>query len=170
MMGVASASLLGVTGVVYYIIVYLLTNLAAFGVVIVASRTLGSEEIEAYSGLSRRNPALALLMLIAFLSLAGIPPMGGFFAKIVVFAAAVQADMIWLAFVGVLNAIVGLYYYLIVLKYVYLYRSPDEDKLVLLPVGHAVALVVCILGILILGLVMSPWYDIANAAASAILF
>ena len=94
----------------------MVTNLAAFGVVMIASQTLGSDEIADYAGLSLRSPALALVMLVAFLSLAGVPPLGGFIAKVLVFAAAVQADMVWLAVVGVLNAIIGIYYYLIVLK------------------------------------------------------
>jgi NADH-quinone oxidoreductase subunit N len=71
---------------------------------------------------------LALAMTIAFLSLAGIPPAAGFFGKFFLFNAAVEANLVWLAIVGVLNAIVGLYYYLVVIKVMYVDRSPDEDK------------------------------------------
>ena len=165
LIGVASASTLGVTSVVYYIIVYLLTNLAAFGIVIIASKTLGSDELEAYNGLSRRNPALAVLMLVAFLSLAGIPPMGGFIAKVLVFAAAVQADLVWLAFVGVINAIIGLYYYLIVLKRVYLYRSEGDEEPMKLPTTQTAALAVLIIGILAMGVIVAPWFQLTSSSA-----
>ena len=74
----------------YYLIAYLVTNLAAFGIVTVVGRATGSDEISAYAGLSRRSPALALALLVALLSLGGIPPFAGFFGKLLVFGAAVQ--------------------------------------------------------------------------------
>ena len=85
MMGVAAGTEFGVNAMLYYLITYLLTNLAAFGFVTVYSETSGSDEIESYAGLSRRSPALAFGMLFTFLSLGGIPPLGGFFAKMLVF-------------------------------------------------------------------------------------
>ncbi len=121
-------SIWGLTSVVYYLIAYLVTNLAAFGVVAAYGRVVGSDDVTAYYGMSRRAPGLALIMLVAFLSLAGMPPLAGFFGKFLVFLAAVNAGMIPLAVIGVLNSIIGLYYYLTILKYVYLYRSEDEDK------------------------------------------
>jgi len=168
LMGVAAASALGVTSITYYVIVYLVTNLAAFGIVVIFWRAVGSDQISAYDGLSRRSPFLALAMLVAFLSLAGVPPLGGFIAKILVFAAAVEADLIWLAVIGVLNAIIGLYYYLIVLKHVYLFRSDDEDKKIAIARPHAVALGICIVGIIVLGVVLTPWFEWSQAAAAAI--
>jgi NADH-quinone oxidoreductase subunit N len=168
LMGVAAASKLGVASITYYVIVYLVTNLAAFGIAVIFWRAVGSDQISAYDGLSRRSPFLALAMLVAFLSLAGVPPLGGFIAKILVFAAAVEADLVWLAVVGVLNAIIGLYYYLIVLKHVYLYRSEDEDKPLPIARPHAVALAVCIVGIIVLGIVLQPWYAWTQLAAGAI--
>jgi NADH-quinone oxidoreductase subunit N len=128
LIGVVALSQLGLTSVVFYLIAYLITNLAAFGIVMIFSQVVGSDEVLAYSGLSRRKPWLALAMMVAFLSLAGMPPLAGFIAKVFVFAAAVKVGLVWLAFVGVLNSIIGLYYYLTVLKYVYLYRSDDEEK------------------------------------------
>ena len=90
LIGVAVASQLGVSSVTYYMIAYLATNLAAFGMVGIYGRIVGSDEISAYAGLSRRSPGLALAMMVAFLSLAGMPPFGGFIAKVFVFAAAVR--------------------------------------------------------------------------------
>lgn len=167
LLGVAAASELGVLSVVYYFMVYTVTTLAAFGVVIIVWHTVGSDEIADYSGLSRRSPMLALALLLAFLSLAGVPPLGGFIAKILVFAAAVEAGLVWLAVVGVLNAIVGLYYYLIVLKVVYLYPAKEEKAIpVMRP--HAIALIVSVLMVLVLGIVLAPWYEWAAASAASL--
>jgi len=104
-------------------------------------------------------------MLVAFLSLAGMPPLAGFFAKFYVFAAAVKADMIWLAFVGVLNAIVGLYYYLVVLKVVYVSPAPDGAGSIDIPAICKLALVVLTLGIILIGTASSPWFNWAMKAA-----
>jgi NADH-quinone oxidoreductase subunit N len=168
LLGVVAASELGVVSVVYYFLAYVVTNMAAFGVVMVVSNTLGSDEIADYAGLSRRSPGLAIVLLIAFLSLAGIPPLGGFIAKILVFAAAVEADLIWLAIVGVLNAIVGLYYYFIVLKVVYLYRSDDEKKPIPVSRMQMGALISTVVLIILLGTVFAPWYEWALASAASL--
>lgn len=168
LLGVAAASELGVVSVVYYFLVYVVTNLAAFGVVIVVYHAIGSDKIADYAGMSRRSPGLAAVMLVAFLSLAGVPPLGGFMAKILVFAAAVEAGLIWLAVIGVLNAIVGLYYYLIVLKVVYLYPSDDAKKALPIAGPQRLALGVSIIAIILLGTVFAPWYDWALASAAAL--
>jgi NADH-quinone oxidoreductase subunit N len=144
------------------------TNLAAFGIVMTFSHVVGSDEIQAYSGLSRRKPWLALAMLVAFLSLAGMPPLAGFVAKVFVFAAAVKTGLVWLAFVGVLNSIVGLYYYLTVLKYVYLYRSDNEDQPLPISKAYSIALTILILGIILIGTIFGPWFNISTQIASAL--
>ncbi|HEX9597194.1 MAG TPA: NADH-quinone oxidoreductase subunit N [Anaerolineales bacterium] len=167
LLGVAAASELGVISVVYYFLVYTVTQMAAFGVVIIAWHKLGSDEIEDYAGLSRRSPMLALALLLAFLSLAGVPPLGGFIAKILVFAAAIDAGLVWLAFLGVLNSIVGLYYYLIVLKVVYL-SPPKDEQPVVMARPHAAALLVSVLLVLLFGIVLAPWYEWAAASAAAL--
>ncbi len=155
------------TSVVYYLIGYLVTNLAAFGVVAAFSRVVGSDDVTAYYGMSRRAPGLALIMMVAFLSLAGMPPLAGFFGKFLVFLAAINANLIALAVIGVLNSIVGLYYYLTVLKYVYLYRSEDEDKPIPLTRSYTFALVLLVVAIVMIGTLISPWYNWANTAAMA---
>jgi NADH-quinone oxidoreductase subunit N len=127
MIGIAALSMFGISSVVFYLIVYIVTNLAAFGVVAAFGRISGSDEIADYAAMSRRAPGLSLAMMVALLSLAGMPPLGGFVAKVFVFAAAVNTNLLWLAVIGVLNSIVGLYYYLIVLKVIYL-PLEDEDK------------------------------------------
>jgi NADH-quinone oxidoreductase subunit N len=171
MIGVVAFSQFGMASVTFYLIAYILTNLLAFGTVAIIGRVTGSDEFPAYYGLSRRNSTLALAMLVAFLSLSGMPPFAGFVAKFFVFAAAVRSGWVWLAIVGVLNSIFGLYYYLNVLKYVYLYRMPneDEDKQPV-PVSRpvAIALIVLVVGILVLGTVFGPWFGLATNAAAAL--
>lgn len=167
LIGVVAVSPFGIASTVFYLFAYLVTNLAAFGIVMIFWRSAGSDEIAAYAGLSRRAPGLALAALIAFLSLAGMPPLGGFVAKVWVFAAAVQAGMVWLAVVGVLNAIIGLYYYLIVLKVIYLYRSEHEDQPVYLSRPATLALAVLTIGIVLIGTLFAPWYSWSVSAASA---
>ncbi len=168
LIGVAANSILGTAGVTLYLIAYLVTNLAAFGIVTIFWRKTGTDEIQDYAALSRRSPYLALAMLIAFLSLAGMPPFGGFIAKVVVFAAAVKADMVWLAVVGVLNSIVGLYYYLIVLKVVYLYRSEDEDQPVTLTRPYLIALTILSFGIVLIGAFFAPWFNWSTQVAGVL--
>jgi NADH-quinone oxidoreductase subunit N len=97
-----------------------------------------------------------------------MPPFGGFVGKFFVFAAAIQSGWVWLAVVGILNSIVGLYYYLIILKYIYLYRlvDQDEDKHPV-PISRSVtiALVVLVIGVLLLGTLFGPWFGFASHAA-----
>jgi NADH-quinone oxidoreductase subunit N len=166
LIGVVVVSPFGIAAVVFYLIAYVVTNLAAFGVVSTFWRTSGSDEIADYAALSRRAPGLALVMMVAFLSLAGMPPLGGFVAKVFVFAAAVKSNFVWLAVIGVLNSIVGLYYYLIVLKVMYLYRSEDENIPVPISRPYGLALTVLVIGIILLGTLFAPWFDWASSAAT----
>jgi NADH-quinone oxidoreductase subunit N len=167
LIGVVALSQLGAASVVFYLIVYLITNLAAFGIVATFWKVVGSDDIAAYAGLSRRAPWIALAMLVAFLSLAGMPPFGGFVAKVFVFAAAVEADYIWLAMIGVLNSIIGLYYYLTVLKVVYLYRSENDDKPIPISRPYGIALVVLTISIILLGTLFGPWFNWTTKVVSA---
>ena len=168
LIGVAALSELGITSVVFYLAVYVVTNLAAFGGVAAFWRISGSDQISDYAALSRRSPKLALIMLVTFLSLAGMPPLGGFVAKFFVFAAAVNAGLVWLAIIGVLNAIVGLYYYLVVLKVVYLFRSEDEDKPIPMTRPYTMALTILVIGIILLGTLFGPWAEWSARAAAAL--
>jgi NADH-quinone oxidoreductase subunit N len=169
LIGVAAGSQLGTLGAVYYLMAYLVTNMAAFGIVTMVSRTIGSDDISAYAGLSRRSPRLALALLVALLSLGGIPPFAGFFGKLLVFGAAVQANMVWLAILGVLNSIVALYYYLNILKVVYLYHSEDENRPIVINRYWIFGLSICVFGILLLGVWFGPWYAWSSSAAISLI-
>ena len=159
LIGLVALSSFGAASLIFYVIGYVVTNIAAFAVVVLFARSAGSDEISDYAGLSRRSPGLALVLLVALLSLGGMPPLAGFVAKFYVFAAAVESGWIWLAFVGVLNAIIGLYYYMTVLKVVYLYRSEDEDKPITIPRSFAVVLVICVAAIIAIGTLSAPWLN-----------
>lgn len=170
--GAGTVSAFGTTSVIYYLIAYLLTNLAAFGAVIAYGRHAGSDEYEAYSGLSRRSPGLALVFLVAMLSLAGMPPFGGFIGKVLVFMAGIDSGWIWLVIVGIINSVIGLYYYLNLLKYIYLFRAPnEEDEKKPLPISRAymIALAGLAVGIIIVGVVFGPWYDVSARAAASLM-
>jgi NADH-quinone oxidoreductase subunit N len=149
----------------YFLIYYVLTNIAAFGVIIVFSNLTGSDEISDLAGLSRRSPWLALAMMFALLSLSGIPPTAGFFGKFFIFRAAVEADLWWLALIGILNAFIALYYYLSVIKVMYLYRS--EDDAVSVPVSRAAGLAIglTVFGILYLGVFADRAFEWTREAA-----
>jgi NADH-quinone oxidoreductase subunit N len=168
MMGIVAFSEQGIAATVLYLMAYVMTNLAAFGVVILFARAAGSDEIADYAGLSRRSPGLALAMLVAFLSLGGMPPMVGFVSKFLVFAAAMQSNLVWLTFVGIINAIIGLYYYLVVLKVVYVKPAPEGAIAIPVPRAYGFALGLLCAGILVVGIVVTPWLNWATTAAAAL--
>jgi NADH-quinone oxidoreductase subunit N len=146
---------------------YVLTNILAFTVVIIVSNAIKSDEIKDLASLSRRSPNLALAMVLAFLSLGGVPPAAGFFGKFYLFSAAVEAGYVWLAIVGVLNAIVSLYYYLTIIKVMYV--DPNEDTSPIAVSGaYAVVLFITGIGVLLMGTVPWPWWNWALDAAKGI--
>jgi NADH-quinone oxidoreductase subunit N len=126
------ANTAGLKALVFYLIIYVFMNVGAFGAVILCNR----EEIGQYAGLSRQNPLAALIMAVSLLSLAGIPPLAGFMAKFVVIAVAVQAKMYTLAIIAVANSVVALFYYLRIIKAMYLSKEND-----LAPINSSVILV-----------------------------
>jgi NADH-quinone oxidoreductase subunit N len=168
MIGVVALSQLGAASVVFYLAAYILTNLLAFGIIMAFSRITGLEDLKDYAGMSRRSPWLGLMMLAAFLSLAGMPPFGGFVAKVVVFAAGIQAGYVWLVIIGILNSVIGVYYYLNAMKYVYLYRMPEQDEEshpLPLTRPYVIALAVLAIGVILIGTVFAPWFGWSDAAA-----
>ncbi len=168
LLGVCSANDIGYAGATYYLVSYLVTNLAAFGIVALVGRSLGSDTLEAYAGLHRRNPGLALALLIALLSLGGIPPFSGFVGKLLVIGASVKAGLIWLAFLAVVTSVIGLYYYLNVLKITFAGKPAGEVANLKVTAPWRAALLVCIAGIFLLGIVIGPWYTLASYGSALI--
>lgn len=158
LLGIIGQSQLGMTTVVYFVMVYIFSNLAAFGVVGIISNRTGKENIDDYDGLYRTNPKLSLVMMLALFSLAGIPPLAGFFGKFFLFAAAAKQGFYWLVFIALVNTIISLYYYLLVIKAMLL-NSSDR------PIGKfssdtysKIGLLICVAGMAIIGFV-SPIYE-----------
>lgn len=168
LIGVAAGSELGYLASTYYLMAYLVTNLAAFGVVAWVEHNTGSDDLSAFAGLSRRAPVLGLVMIAAMLSLGGIPPFAGFFGKVLVFGAAIEKGLVWLALVGIFNAVIGLYYYLNVLKIVYVNEPIDKAKLPGPSLSWKVAMAVCVAGILLLGFWYGPFYAYAQGVTASL--
>lgn len=178
LVGVAGGGGLGGSAVAYYLVVYLLANIAAFAIVSALSPSLrrgqgevetsGGDDISALQGLFQRNRGLALVLLVSLLSLAGIPPFGGFVAKLLVFNAAVQGNLAWLAALGVANAVVGLYYYLNVLRIAFTHPEGEVEK-IKLPTLVTAVLVICVIGIIVTGVIVAPLLGWAGLAAGALL-
>lgn len=132
LLGVVAASELGSKSVLFYVIVYGVANIGAFGVVQALATRAGGEEFEHFRGMARRAPFLSLTMLIFVLSLAGIPPLGGFFGKFYLFLAATGAGnmgLLWLVILGIATSAVSLYYYLILLKQMYVEAGTDTTPI-----------------------------------------
>lgn len=170
LIGVAAGSAFGYGAAVYYLLGYLVTNLAAFGIVVAVGRSLQSDEIGAYAGLSRRSPGLAYAMLAALLSLSGVPPFAGFVGKLLVFGAAVEAGLLWLAILGVVNSVVALYYYLTILKVIFQPQQVEEERPIILAWSWKLALILCTLGIVLLGVWIAPALEWSSRAAGALLY
>lgn len=155
----------GAASVAFYMFMYVLTNILAFGCVIVFANATGSEEIADMAGLSQRSLGLALMMALALLSLGGIPPAAGFIGKFLLFRAAIDADLVWLAVIGILNSIVALYYYLVVIKVMFFDPSPDAEKGIPIPANYRWALGLSALGVVAMGTFFAQ--PIINWAGSA---
>ena len=152
LVGFVGAPAAGMSAVVFYLLVYTLTNLAAFAVVIAFSEIVGSDQLEDYSGLARRQPLLGLAFALALLSLAGIPPLGGFVGKIFLFSAAMQEGYLWLVIVAALNSVVSLYYYLLVLRRMYISEPARNYPRGIVSLPLKAVLAVSIAGIFWLGI------------------
>jgi len=158
LLGIIGQSQLGMTTVVYFVLVYIFSNLGAFGVAAIISSKTGKESIDDYDGLYRTNPMLSLTMMLALFSLAGIPPVAGFFGKFFLFTAAAKQGMYILVFIAVLNTIISLYYYLLVVKAMFLNRSDQPIAYFKSDAYTKVGLAMCIAGIIIIGFA-SPVYE-----------
>ena len=167
LIGLVTLSQDGSGATLFYLLMYIFTNIAAFGVIIVVSNATQSDDLKDLSGLNRRSPFLALIMLFAVLSLGGIPPTAGFFGKFFLFKAAIDAGMWWLALIGILTAFVGLYYYLSIIKYMYLYSSEEDDVPIRVSRAAQMGLVVSTLFIIYLGISAGAAFEITRQAAAA---
>ena len=161
--GSPGESILGPSSVLFYLGAYAATNLAAFFAIIAISNKTGSEQISDFAGMSRRAPYVAFALALALVALVGVPPTGIFIAKLYIFSAAVSSDLLWLAIVGVVNSVVSAYYYLRVVRVMYL-EPPASEERVPSSYPFRVALGLSALGVLFVGIVPGPLLRLAEIA------
>ena len=158
LLGILSNDQLGISTVVYFVSIYVFTNLAAFGVIQAISTQTGKENMDDYNGLYRTNPKLSLVMMLALFSLAGIPPVAGFFGKFFLFTAAASQGLYFLVFIAVVNVTISLYYYLLVVRAMFLRKSDDAIPYFESKFTMKLGLILAVVGVLFIG-VYSPIYD-----------
>ncbi|WP_081210703.1 NADH-quinone oxidoreductase subunit N [Salegentibacter sediminis] len=158
LLGLITGTQLGTASVVYFVMIYIFSNLAAFGVVQAISLKTGKENIDDYNGLYRTNPRLSLIMLLALFSLAGIPPVAGFFGKFFLYTAAAREGYYLLVFLAVVNVTISLYYYLLVVRAMFLRQSENPIPFFNNKLYMRLGLGITVIGILVLG-IYSPLYD-----------
>jgi len=161
LLAIISGTALGMASLVYYVLVYMFSNLAAFGVISVIEQSSKKVLITDYNGLYQTNPKLSFVMMIALFSLAGIPPFAGFFSKFFVFSAAAQQGFYVLVFIALLNTIISLYYYLLVIKAMYLNTNEEPIQKVESDVPARISFVICTIGILFIGIISTFYNQIA---------
>jgi NADH-quinone oxidoreductase subunit N len=164
MIGLAAGTKQGSDAIMFYLLTYMFANLGAFAVIIAVSRVIKSDEIEDYNGLNRRSPFLAAAMLLFLLSLAGVPPLAGFIGKIYLFIAAMNQELYTLLIVGLINIVISLYYYLIVVKKMYI-NEPTDPSSISTSLPIKVAIYVGIAGTLLLGIFPGTFIDWAVNAS-----
>ncbi len=158
LIGISSNCIQGSTSVVYFVLIYIFSNLAAFGVAAAISSQTGKETIESYKGLYKANPLLSWILAIALFSLAGIPPTAGFFGKLFLITAGASKAAYWFILVAALNMIISLYYYLRVIRAVFMSPGEDAVEKIELPGAVKLGLIICAAGIILLGF-LSWVYD-----------
>ncbi|MCB0471442.1 MAG: NADH-quinone oxidoreductase subunit N [Flavobacteriaceae bacterium] len=158
LLGLITGSQLGTATIIYFVMIYIFSNLAAFGVVQAISLNTGKENMDDYEGLYRTNPNLSLVMMLALFSLAGIPPVAGFFGKFFLFTAAASKGYYLLVFIAVVNVTISLYYYLLVVRAMFLRKSDNAIPYFRNKIYMRLGLILTAVGILVLGL-YSPLYD-----------
>jgi NADH-quinone oxidoreductase subunit N len=164
LLGILAGTHNGYGSAMFYILTYVLTNLAAFGMIMLLSRAgFEAESIENFKGLNQRNPWYALLMLLVMMSLAGLPPVVGFFAKLAVLQAALQAGLVWLVVVAVLLSLVGAFYYLRIIKLMY-FDTPTDPSRIAPELDTRVMLSATAFAVLALGLAAQPLLSLCMQA------
>lgn len=175
MVGLAAVSASGgrftiaASGVLFFIATYAFTNLGAFLAIIAIQNATGSEEIRDYSGIAKRSPWLAAVLAFCLISLTGLPPTAGFFAKVYIFYGAIEAKFVWLVVIAVLNTLISAVYYLNVVRVMYMGETTVTEKLRAgIPIRFGMT--VAALGVLFFGVIPIPLLTAAQKAADVFRF
>lgn len=174
MLGVIAANTLGMASMMYYVVVYIFSNLAAFGVIAAIERKTGKVTTDDYNGLFKTNPWLSFTMMVAMFSLAGIPPFAGFFSKFFVFAGALHGadvDIYVLVLIALINTIISLYYYLLVVKAMFIRQDECAIPTFKSHWTEKAGMIICVMGIVLLGIASCVYTSLVDfASASDALF
>lgn len=157
LVGITGSSQAGSSSVVYFVLIYIFSNLAAFGVVSLVSEVTGREGIDDYKGFYKTNPVLSWLLTIALFSLAGIPPTAGFFGKLFLLMSGAGKGNYVLVAIAALNMVVSLYYYLRIVKVMFMDENENPIARVSIPVFPKLALGICITGIVCTGFIRAVY-------------
>jgi len=152
LLGVIGGTAIGMASLVYYVLVYMVANLAIFGVISIIEQRTEKVSMDDYNGLYKTNPKLTFLTTLALFSLAGIPPFAGFFSKFFVFMAAFKSGFIVLVVIALLNTIISLYYYLLVVKAMYINKNDNPIEPIKTDCYTKISLTICLIGIIGLGI------------------
>ncbi|EQD40296.1 proton-translocating NADH-quinone oxidoreductase, chain N [mine drainage metagenome] len=164
LLGILSGTLGGYAAAMFYVVTYVLTSLAAFGLILLMSREgFEADQLNDLKGLNKRSPWYAFLMLLIMISMAGIPVSAGFFAKLSVLSAALDAGLTWLVVVAVLMSLIGAFYYLRVVKLMYM-DEPEDDTPIVGESDHRLLLSINALTLLALGIIPQPLIDLCTAS------
>lgn len=168
LMGVCLATTMGLEAVLFYLVMYLFTNLTAFAVILFVAETTGGERMSNFRGLWRTAPIAASMMAIALFSLVGLPPTAGFVGKYYLFIAVLEEKMYWLAIVGVLNTVISLYYYARIIKVMFLEDSAESNAVLKMQPGYAILLFVLSVPVLYFGIFWNPLVHYVQLCAQLI--
>ncbi len=164
LLGVVVLSNEGIAAVLIYLVVYFFMNLGAFFTVMLVANKTGSEHIDAYKGLGYRTPLIGVAMTIFLLSLTGIPPTAGFVGKLYLFAALINAKWFWLAIVAALNSVISLYYYVNILRNMFLKEPEGAQEPMKFSPAQVIILFMFVIPTILFGLYFGPLVEYARAS------
>lgn len=165
LVGLVAWNEIGLTGIMFYMLVYTFMNMGAFAVlVLIGKKGEDNLTLDGVAGMGYKRPVLSVALSIFLFSLMGMPPTAGFAGKFYIFAGAVKAGYIWLAVLGVLNSAVSLYYYLRVMVSMYFKDAQEDYSWVSINTGTAISIVIAIIGVLLLGVLPGPFMAMAKLA------
>lgn len=164
LLGIAVLSDQGVLAVMIYFLVYLLMNIGAFYIIMLISNQTGSEDIHDYNKLGYASPFLGVTLTIFLISLTGLPPTAGFISKLYIFVALVDVEMIAVAVIALLNSVVSLYYYVRVLKHLFISEAENEIPTLKVSMSEIVFILILVIPTLVLGLYFTPMVEFAKSS------
>jgi NADH-quinone oxidoreductase subunit N len=164
LMGAVLLSKQGISSIMIYVVVYLFMTLGAFYVAMLFSNKVHTESIEGYKGLGHRAPLLGVAMTIFMVSLTGIPPTGGFVAKLYIFGAAISEGWIWLVTIAGVTSVISLFYYIRVVRNLFLYKPEEGATPLVFGIGAKAILLLLVVPTLLLGIYFSPLIELARAS------